>query len=291
MHHHSRAALLAALVALLLPLGAAEDPYTVTWEASGTDYRDSMPIGNGDVGMNLWTEANGDVVLLISKTDAWSENGQLLKLGRVRVALTPSPFRAGASFRQVLRARDGVIEIHGDGQAVLQAWVDSDAPVIHLQLMDEQPRMARVALELWRTAPRRLDDSKENKELHQGLRELQGSPGGGPTIDPDTVLAAPDSLIWLHHNARSIYGDLLRNQHLEALQAAHPDPLINRNVGALARGPGLVVVDDHALATASPQPGLRLDITAFANVAERSEDWRTGLQATAAQAAARDVAA
>ncbi len=281
----------ALLVVGLARLCAAVDPYLVTWDAPGIGHRDSMPIGNGDLGMNLWTEASGDVVLLIGKTDAWSENGQLLKLGRVRVAFTPSPFRAGASFRQVLRTRDGVIEIHGDGQAVLQAWVDADAPVIHVQLVDARPRAAHVSLESWRTAPRRLVDVTGNAELAQGLRELQGSPAGGPTIDPDTVLAAPDSLIWLHHNARSIYGDLLRNQHLEALQGAFSDPLLHRNVGALARGPGLTVVDDHTLTTATPQAGLRLDITAFANVAERTDVWRAGVQAAADQAAARDAAA
>lgn len=64
----------------------------VTWNFLGTNENDSMPLGNGDVALNVWTEQNGDIVLLLAKSDAWSENGQLLKLGRVRVKLKPNPF-------------------------------------------------------------------------------------------------------------------------------------------------------------------------------------------------------
>jgi len=56
-----------------------------------------MPIGNGDIGLNLWVEAGGALVFYISKTDAWNENGSLLKLGRVRVQLSPNPFTTQTS--------------------------------------------------------------------------------------------------------------------------------------------------------------------------------------------------
>src|ERR1700744_3734502 len=74
----------------------------VIWHGLGTNENDSMPLGNGDLALNAWTEQNGDILLLIAKSDAWSENGQLLKLGRVRVHLTPNPF-AGADFTQSLK--------------------------------------------------------------------------------------------------------------------------------------------------------------------------------------------
>src|SRR5271156_1219952 len=51
----------------------------VTWTTLGTNENDSMPVGNGDVAANVWTEQNGDIVLLIAKSDTWSENGELLK--------------------------------------------------------------------------------------------------------------------------------------------------------------------------------------------------------------------
>ena len=41
-----------------------------------------MPLGNGDIGMNVWVEENGDLLFFISKTDSWSDAGRLLKLGQ-----------------------------------------------------------------------------------------------------------------------------------------------------------------------------------------------------------------
>jgi len=47
----------------------------MTWNPPGTNENNSMPIGNGDMALNAWTEQNGDIVLLLAKSDAWSENG------------------------------------------------------------------------------------------------------------------------------------------------------------------------------------------------------------------------
>src|SRR5215469_9811693 len=57
----------------------------VTWTSLGKDENDSMPIGNGDFAANVWTEQNGDIVLLLAKADAWTEMGKLVKLGRLRI--------------------------------------------------------------------------------------------------------------------------------------------------------------------------------------------------------------
>jgi hypothetical protein len=83
----------------------------VIWMTLGTNENDSMPIGDGDLAANVWTEQNGGIVLLIAKTDAWSENGQLLKLGRVRVDLDPNPFTNSASFTQTLKLETGDVEL------------------------------------------------------------------------------------------------------------------------------------------------------------------------------------
>jgi alpha-L-fucosidase 2 len=83
----------------------------VTWTDLGHNENDSMPIGNGDLAANVWTEQNGDLVLLVAKADAWTELGKLVKLGRVRIQLTPNPFAGAADFKQALRLEDGSIVI------------------------------------------------------------------------------------------------------------------------------------------------------------------------------------
>ena len=47
-----------------------ENPFVsvndVRWRELGHNENDSMPIGNGDLAANVWTERNGDLVLLVA---------------------------------------------------------------------------------------------------------------------------------------------------------------------------------------------------------------------------------
>ncbi|MFN3382882.1 MAG: DUF5703 domain-containing protein, partial [Runella zeae] len=80
--------------------------YNVKWTTPGINAQGSMPIGNGDIGANVWVDANGDILFYVSKTDAWSEIGRLLKLGRIRIRLSPNPFREN-TFLQELELQNG----------------------------------------------------------------------------------------------------------------------------------------------------------------------------------------
>src|SRR5215469_5200047 len=127
-----------AFVSCFLPLVllAGENHFVatndVTWNSLGTNENDSMPIGNGDLAANVWTETNGDLVLLVSKADAWTELGQLVKLGRVRVKLSPNPFIGAVDFSQALKLENGEIEIKS-GANTMHVWVDANHPVVHVE--------------------------------------------------------------------------------------------------------------------------------------------------------------
>ena len=158
----SYVAVVVLIAGLPMPAAArAGDPLTpqnVVWDAPSKDSSGSMPIGNGDVGLNVWAEPNGDVVFLIAKTDSWSENARLLKLGRVRVRFSPNPLAAAGPFRQELRLRQGEIAIQlGEGPKAITAtlWVDANRPVVHLDAESPSAFEMEAKLEVWRTALRR----------------------------------------------------------------------------------------------------------------------------------------
>ena len=65
-----------------LPAADPLDSCNVVWGSPSENAHGSMPLGNGDVGINAWVEANGDLVFYVSKTDAWDENARLCKIGR-----------------------------------------------------------------------------------------------------------------------------------------------------------------------------------------------------------------
>src|SRR5512139_4022299 len=104
------------------------DAYNVVWTTPSKDSSGSMPLGNGEIGVNLWVEHEGDLLFYISRTDAWDEHARLVKLGRVRVRLSPSPFRQGTPIRQELKLRQGEAVIDA-GEMRLRLWVDAARPV------------------------------------------------------------------------------------------------------------------------------------------------------------------
>src|ERR1700744_1407434 len=119
----------------------------VTWTSLGTNENDSMPIGNGDLAANVWTVQNGDLVLLVAKTDALTEWGKLVKLGPIRVKLTPNPFVGTTNFTQVLHLEDGSITIKSAANSML-IWADANQPVLHVEANLERPAILQAKLEL-----------------------------------------------------------------------------------------------------------------------------------------------
>src|SRR5579863_8384449 len=122
----------ALLVGAAFAIHAQDNPFAtandVTWNTLGTNENDSMPIGNGDIAANVWTEQNGDVVILLAKADAWTELGKLVKLGRLRIHLDPNPF-TGGQFSQALKLENASIELKS-GDNCLRVWVDANHPVM-----------------------------------------------------------------------------------------------------------------------------------------------------------------
>ena len=87
------------------------DKCNVVWTTPSKDAAGSMPLGNGEVGLNLWGEEGGDLRFYIARTDAYSEISRLLKVGCVRVRSRRIRSPPSAPFRQELRLRDGLCEI------------------------------------------------------------------------------------------------------------------------------------------------------------------------------------
>ena len=141
----------------ILTVSADDQPHTpsLTWTEIGKDSQDSMPLGNGDLGLNVWTEPDGAVLFYIGKSDAWSEaqNSELVKLGRVRIMLTPNPFAGASDFKQTLRGQTAELTVSG-GPASLRLWVDANANVIRGEVVSDKPVELTVSLDPWRVEPK-----------------------------------------------------------------------------------------------------------------------------------------
>src|SRR3954463_12742618 len=96
-------AVVLTLRAICLGQGNELDACNMTWLSQSTNASESMPCGGGDIGLNVWVE-NGDLLFYLSKSGTFDENNGFLKLGRIRLTLSPNPFK-GKNFRQELVLR------------------------------------------------------------------------------------------------------------------------------------------------------------------------------------------
>uniref|UniRef100_A0A7V5CTI7 DUF5703 domain-containing protein n=1 Tax=Acidobacterium capsulatum TaxID=33075 RepID=A0A7V5CTI7_9BACT len=275
-----RLTLLCCFLALCIA-AAAQTPPTgaqiaaqndVTWHSPGANENDSMPLGNGSLGANVWTESNGDLVLLVSSPDAWTGMDKLVKLNRVRLHLTPNPFAGSKEFTQTLRLEDGSLQISA-GHNKLRVWIDANHPAIHVQGHTTRPVKLRVSLETWR----RNQSIKEAAAEAAGMLQLGGD-HYPVTFHADTILPArPHSIAWYHYNTQSIYPTVLRAQHLSPLLGRFPDPLMHRCFGTLITGTGLRSQNNRTL-TSGPRRNFRVDVVARVDTQPTSpEAWQTQL--------------
>lgn len=122
---------------------ATPDDNNVVWTSQSSDITGSMPIGNGDIGANVWVAANV-IHLLVSKTDAWTDpNGinedkdgyfdyGLTKLCKLDITLSPNPFSDSGSFTQTLDLLNGEVII-SQGNTSVAIWIDAKNPIMRVE--------------------------------------------------------------------------------------------------------------------------------------------------------------
>jgi hypothetical protein len=257
-------------------LGRAADPlaqYDVVWDSPSTNHHGSMPLGNGEVAVNAWVTAAGDLHLYLARTDAWDDYARLVKVGKVRLQIFPNPFTPGVPFRQTLSLRDATLRVEaGEGAARtrLQVWVDAHHPVVHVTLDSAAPRETTAFLELWRTqqmavATTEVSDVLMHRKDPSGRQE-------GMLIEPDTVLENyPDGVGWYHHNRKSI-GPALMAQIQGLTGFPQPDPLLHRTFGTLVTAPGAQRLNDRTL-RAPPATAQRFSIFVTARHPATPAEW------------------
>lgn len=218
------------------------DRYNVEWDTPSENSAGSMPLGNGELGANLWVEKNGDLLFYLSRTDAISEANRLMKMGRVRVSLSPNPFREGLPFSQQLVLKDGAIYVTAgkDGEAVkFSFYMDPDQETAYLQMKGEVPYQVKVTAESWRKEPHVITKGEAPSAW---LNEMPS----WVHIEESADVFQPEGkdIVWYHQNESSVYDLIIKHQKKEAVAANFPDPVRNRIWGVDMSSKGLEKVND-----------------------------------------------
>ena len=202
-------------------VGPDVEKYNVIWDSPSESSFGSMPLGNGDIGLNVWVETNGHLLFYIAKVDALDSKQLGPKLGRVRLRMEP-PLPLDKSFRQTLSLIDASVLVEA-GDVQLRVWVDANHPVIRLEAKSQTPRTAIVTME--------------------SLRPLL--PATVPLPEKGTVGVVfngkEDRLAWCYRNLSSDWwAENFRTQNTPEIVAKTRDPLLHRTSGCLLQGKGFV---------------------------------------------------
>lgn len=212
--------------------------YHVIWNTPGKDSADSMPTGNGDIGINVWTDKSGDLMLYLGKTDSWDENCRLLKVGRLRLHFENSPFVNAENFRQELSLTESAIFIETD-KIKMKIWVDANRPAVHIESDCMEKQTVTASLEIWRDVERELllEDKRDKRKggRNEGSHSEAGLVHAGlkPMIAADTVVKDEESIIWYHRNESSIWKGEISHQGLGGFTENNRDPLLNVTSGGM----------------------------------------------------------
>jgi hypothetical protein len=258
------------------------EKYNLIWKSPSKDHTGSMPIGNGDIGLNVWVEENGDICFYIGKTDSWGDNGRLLKVGKVRVTCEPAIIFKGSEFKQALDLYTGSIRIssfnnNGEKKADfrLGLWVDANHPVVHLNYESLIPVKLTATIELWRTEPNALSEIGVSDLLEN--RSKPGSLHESVIVEPDSLIHTTNDYIgWFHHNYKSVGFEL--TNRLQGLSEFNTnDPILHRTFGAIITGSEAKRLSDNILQTSSSKTG-RLNVYILTKHPSQPGEWKMAIE-------------
>ena len=226
--------------------------FNVVWNSPSDDSFGSMPLGNGDVGLNVWVEKNGDLVFYISKVNAFDAGHLLPKLGRIRVKMQPA--LSVNDFKQTLSLKDASIQIQA-GDVQLKVWVDANKPLVFVEGKSKTARTATIALETLRPLTNFTDSLSKKGTL--GILFNNKS----------------NSLAWCYRNLTSNWGDNLKKQNLPEMIAKTKDPILFRTSGCMVEGKDFVRLNDKSLISKSKSTAFNCKISVLSSQPENVKAW------------------
>ncbi|MDO4551501.1 MAG: DUF5703 domain-containing protein [Planctomycetia bacterium] len=213
-----------------------ESAYEEVWLTPGETHQGTVPLGNGEVGVNAWIDLAGDLNFFISRTDSYDEYGRLVKVGggKIKISAAGNTKEVEECFRQVLNIREGTLyaKYGSEGKQVkIRMWVSAYHPVIFVEMETEEDTAPEFHVDIWRNIPGEKLPTKDASSLMHGLPEI--------SVLPDVVLEVSSTgekcVGWFHHNAETF--GYQQNAEIQGMDTfSRKNPLLHRTFGAVVTG-------------------------------------------------------
>lgn len=274
------------------------ETYNVEWDSQSENVGDSMPLGGGKLGLNVWVEGD-ELLFYIGSNDAIDENLSILKLGRVRVKLDPNPFTDATSFTQKLDITKSNIRITGENAengARIDMWVDVYNNAIHVDVKTEQPTTVSAVYENWRTADDLFVVPSYEMVYNDGQHYTYK--------DTFVPMENGDGLIFYHRNRddAQVFDLMVEQQKLTEVKDQLYNPQLHTTFGGMIQGTGMKLQEETVTGKyadteftgwvlETEQPQTETAITVYTHIANTDtvEQWQEELEASKEAANAEDA--
>jgi hypothetical protein len=175
----------------------------------------------------------------------------MLKLGRVRLSLSPNPFATNACcFEQRLLINDGYVTFSGANSTLIKLWVDVFHPVVHVEITGSSQMNLTASFETWRTAGHQMVSGEQRKNsslfmmryliiTKHRLEQTSWGVNTSPKLPlpyqyPDTIQYNQNGILNYHANTEQPLFDFQTNaQGLSAEAKSLYNPMLNNTVSLI----------------------------------------------------------
>lgn len=168
----------------------------------------SIPVGNGDIGANVWAVKN-EICILLSKCDAFSRLHRLLKTGFIRLRFPDGVLNKKTLFH--LSLEEGILRIENKN-INCEIYADAHAPVYKINLSGKYADKVRLDVINYRDKPEKLGE--RDLSNYQLNCERGKDIDFDCTEDSDTLFTVDNMICQYHENGKSLYEFSLEHQHL-----------------------------------------------------------------------------
>jgi hypothetical protein len=172
----------------------------------------------------------------IARSGTFDHNNAVLKLGRMRLTVSPNVFENPSTFTQILRLSSGDVIIEGSNGKIktqVKIWVDVFHPNIYVEVNSNQSISAKAQYESWRYQDRLMSKGKENN-----ANSYKWAPPHQVVTRKDSIRFAPKGILFYHDNGDEIsaFDVAMKQQGLDSLKKQFYNPIKNLVFGGIISG-------------------------------------------------------
>lgn len=244
--------------------------YDLVFHETGRDSWSSMPLGNGEISAQVWTDKEGKIQCYLATTDSRDGMDNPIKIGKLTIEFEPNILNEHSDYRETLLLEEGVFHIKNK-HADIRFRVDAHHPEIIISGSTKIPVKVKVINNIWRKETRGYNKDEYIAEYRDEEMPFQ------PFMEADKAVRRTNGLMWFHRNRNEAFWNGVMKAN-DLLDEGIINPLKNRTSGALVRGTNLKPLNDSILISQKAQKQFFVKTTVWVQQTNTEEEYINALE-------------